>query len=187
MASPSRTVTKIVIALAAVSSSLVQAQDRPDVPPGESLQAPAFDPRGVRPLYLVTYFNSTPSHDPLVPAAGTVVSVTNLTREICNVSVEWFLGFAQDPICSSNFALDANVTAEFCTRDLPSFVSCDSTCEPPLEFGEGRAIVGADCNRLGLSGRVHYVTGVPEGQEENGLLAITDSKIVRMRTGNQGD
>jgi hypothetical protein len=52
MASPSRTVTKIVIALAAVSSSLVQAQDRPDVPPGESLQAPAFDPRGVRPLYL---------------------------------------------------------------------------------------------------------------------------------------
>jgi hypothetical protein len=111
--------------------------------------------------------------------------VTNLIRELCNVSVEWFLGFARDPICSSNFALDANVTAEFCTRDLPSFVSCDSTCEPPLEFGEGRAIVGADCNRLGLSGRVHYVTGLPEGQEENGLLAITDSKIVRVRTGKQ--
>ena len=91
---------------------------------------------------------------------------------MCNVSVEWFLGFAtnDNPSCTTNFALDADITVDFCSRDLPGAVTvCNSICDPELEFDEGRAIVGASCRKIGLSGRVYYT-----GENDTDVQAITD-------------
>jgi hypothetical protein len=188
MTSPSRNAAKFVMTLGAASSllfALLYPDPRSEVQAEDRLEAlHDFDPSKVKPRYLVTYMNSTHSHDPLVPAQATVVSVTNLTREVCNVSVEWFLGDDR-PICTTNFALNAAFSATFCTRDLPIFVSCNVICDPSLEFGQGTGIVGADCKKIGVSSRVYVIEGVPE--DENDLLAISDSKIVRVDVGNQGD
>jgi hypothetical protein len=134
----------------------------------------------LEPRYLVTYMKSILDR---APDSATAVSVTNLTREPCHVSLEWFRGFDtnDNPSCVTNFLVDADVTADFCSRDM-LFTTCNSTCDPELDFHEGRAIVGTNCKKIGVSGRVYYI-----GENFADLVAITDSKIVRVDVGNRGD
>lgn len=200
MATMSQYAGKIVIALAVASCGLlalvhpnwgseVRAQDYPetdDVAPGAehwSSDLPAFDPHQVKRRYLVTYIKSNIIS---VPSSATVVSVTNLTREVCHVSVEWFRGLTDtndNPSCITDFTLGADLTADFCSRDLPTGVtSCNSICDPELDFHEGRALVGASCEAIGVSGRVYYT-----GEDDTDLEAITDPKIIRVEVGSQGD
>jgi hypothetical protein len=189
---------KIVITIVAASCGLLalacpdwRAQVRaegyaetewPDLPPGGTYDGPPYDDRHVEPRYLVTYMISDRFN---APNSASVVSVTNLTQEVCHVSVEWFRGFDtnENPSCVTDFALGSDFTADFCSRDLPAGVTVrNSTCDPELDFHEGRSIVGASCDAIGVSGRVYYT-----GRDDTDLEAITDSKIVRLDVGNQGD
>ena len=189
MATMAQYARKFVIALAAGSCGLlafVNSSEADDVAPGEEYSTtdlPPFDSEAVKRKYLVTYMKSNVEE---VPRSATVVTVTNLTREICDVSVEWFRGLSDtndEPSCITDFTLEPDLTADFCSRDLPGGVTtCNSICDPELDFHEGRAIVGASCKAIGVSGRVYYA-----GEDDSDLLAITDSKIVDFKDGNEGD
>lgn len=196
MASLSQRAAKVAITLALLYPawmSEARAQDsieadQPDLSPGEGSEELSFDGRHVEPRYLVTYVSSvTPDGLPVdadldTPRSATVVSVTNLTRAFCDVSVEWFRGRVATPDCVTNLALAPGLSGNFCSRTLPDFVvTCSSRCEEI--FFEGRAIVSTSCHRIGLSSRVYYAAP----QNDKDLLAITDSKIVRVNVGNRGD
>jgi hypothetical protein len=190
MAPLSQTAAKFVITLFAACcvalfyvnpESEVRAQDRPDFAPGESPERLEFDSSRVKRLYLVTFMSSEKT-DFSVPSSATVVSVTNLTSGVCDVSVEWFKGFApENPVCVLNSALGAGVTTDFCSRFLPiSVTACDPVCA--LVLDQGKAIVGSSC-RIGVSARVYYTAA----EDDTDVLAITDSNIVRVDVGNRGD
>lgn len=57
------------------------------------------------------------------------------------------------------------------------------TCAPEFTFHEGKAMVYANCLRLGVSARVYYTTG----GNDSAVTAISDSKIVHINQGNLGD
>jgi len=56
-------------------------------------------------------------------------------------------------------------------------------CNPELNYHQGRAIINSMFPEIGVSSRVYYT----EGSEDDELLAIMDSKIVRFGRGKQGD
>jgi hypothetical protein len=193
MATMAKCARKTVIALAAGSCgllALVNSSEADDVAPGEQYSTtglPPFDSEAVKRKYLVTYMKSHNLENvDEPPRSATVVTVTNLTQEICHVSVEWFRGLSDtndEPSCITDFTLEPDLTADFCSRDLPIGVTtCNSICDPELDFHEGRAIVGASCKAIGVSSRVYYA-----GEDDIDLLAITDSKIVDFKDGNEGD
>jgi hypothetical protein len=159
-----------------------RAEDRPDAFPGESPEILDFDWSGVRRRFLVTFMSSEKT-DFSVPSSATVVSVTNLTSRVCDMSVAWFKGFApENPVCVLDFAANAGETVDFCSRALPiSVTACDPVCA--LVLDQGKAIVGSSCSRIGVSARVYYTA--PE--DDSDVLAITDSKIVGVGVGNKGD
>jgi hypothetical protein len=176
--------------------------DRDDLGEEPEYEGPAFSPEDVVPRYLVTFVKSRVARvlargriQPVAarqPTSATVVSVTNLSDEVCDVSVAWVPGLNPNSgaVCSTDVALEPEVTAGFCSlgvrNDLATF--CTAICDPPLSGRrnqgppmEGRAIVASSCTNIGVSGRVYYVTSRPAA------LAITDSKVIRLDTGNLGD
>jgi hypothetical protein len=135
------------------------------------------------PRYLVTYMNSQTRGK---IRSATVVSVTNQSNAINRVFVSFYKGFSTNatPVCVCAFAIPPEFTIDFSSRDLPSEITtCNSVCNPPLEFDEGRAIVSSMWPEIGVSSRVYYTAG----ERDNELLAITDSKIVAFGKGNSGD
>jgi hypothetical protein len=131
--------------------------------------------------YLVTFIKSRTT-DPIRTA--TVVSVTNQTSRTCHVSIEWFRGFDPTLECTTTFNVDAGFQIDFCSRQLPdSLTTCNATCAPDLTFHEGKAVVSANCEQIGVSARVYYTRGSADDE----VAAISDSKIVRFDEGNRGD
>jgi hypothetical protein len=165
-------------------------------PAGTMGQDDGSTPKGLRPeamragedifgkliaRYLVTFIKSRTT-DPIRTA--TVVSITNQTRKTCQVAVDWFQGFNPAPVCATAFSLDAGFTTDFCSREIPDpLTTCNATCAPELTFDEGKAVVNASCEDIGVSARVYYT----RGDDDNELSAISDSKIVRFGEGNRGD
>jgi len=135
------------------------------------------------PRYLVTYMNSQ-TGGPI--RAATVVSVTNQANRTNRVSVSYFKGFTDNasPVGATSFAIPPDFTVDFSSRDLPTVLTvCNSVCSPELVFDEGRAIVSSVLPEIGVSSRVYYTAG----ERDTELLAITDSKVVVMGRGNDGD
>jgi hypothetical protein len=172
----------VVGLLSHVDITGAQEEDAAPTPPTEGGVVAFFSPdQGVQRRYLVTYMKSRVG----ALSSATAVSVTNLTPDVCHVTVEWFRGFDpnNNPSCITGFSLNADVTADFCSRVLNNeLTSCNAVCNPALDFHEGRAIVGASCRRIGVSGRVYYT-----GTDQIDLRAITDSKIVALSAGSRGD
>ena len=135
------------------------------------------------PRYLVTYMNSQTRGR---IRSATVVSVTNQSNAINRVFVSFFKGFSPNsaPVGVCAFAIPPEFTVDFSSRDLPTEITtCNSVCNPPLEFDEGRVIVSSMWPEIGVSSRVYYTAGDDDRQ----LLAITDSKVVVFGKGNIGD
>ncbi len=142
---------------------------------------PIFIP--ATPRYLVTYMNSQ-TEDRI--RSATVTTVTNQSDSTCRVAVSYFKGFTKNlsPVCSTNFSISPDFTVDFCSRNLPGpITTCNSTCSPELTFDEGRAIVSSNCREIGVSSRVYYISGA----NDDGISAISDSKIVKIGSGNNGD
>lgn len=135
------------------------------------------------PRYLVTYMNSQTGDR---VRSATVVSVTNQAERPIRVVVTWFKGFSDNssPVGATSFAIPADFTVDFSSRDLPGTLTvCNAVCNPELVFDEGRAIVSSTHAAIGVSSRVYYTSGDRDEQ----LLAITDSKVVVFAKGNNGD
>lgn len=136
--------------------------------------------------YLVTYIKSRAD----APRSGTVVSVTNQSKQSCDVKIDWFTGFTPDtPACSTTAVVDPGVEFDFCSRDvLSNITTCNSTCAPELTFTEGNAIVssnkGQACSGIGVDSRVYYTTGETS---DTGVAAVSNPKIIRAGQGNRGD
>jgi len=136
-----------------------------------------------KPRYLVTYMHSETGGR---IRSATVVSVTNQSALTNRVFVSYFLGFTDNttPVCVCAFAIPPDFTVDFCSRDLPTALTvCNCVCDPELVFDEGRAVVSSMWPEIGVSSRVYYTSG----DDDTGLLAITDSKIVAFGQGNNGD
>jgi hypothetical protein len=133
--------------------------------------------------YLVTYMNSqTRSRI----RSATVVSVTNQSSATNQVFVSYFKGLTSNssPVCVCAYSIPPDFTIDFCSRDLPIEITCcNCVCSPALDYDEGRAIVSSMLPQIGVSSRVYYT----EGDKDEKLLAITDSKIVVFGKGNIGD
>ena len=135
------------------------------------------------PRYLVTYMKSNTSGP---TRTGTVVTVTNQAPHINRVFVYYYRGFSNNssPDCVSALAIPPDFTVDFGSRNLPSLLTTlNSVCNPELTFHEGRVIVSSMFPEIGVSSRVYYT----RGDDDDELLAITDSKLVRFGGGNQGD
>jgi len=75
-------------------------------------------------------------------------------------------------------------TIDFATRSLPdTLTATNSVPSPELTFDEGRAIVSSRLPQIGVSSRIYYTAG----DDDEELLAITDSKVVRFGQANHGD
>ncbi|MBK6904529.1 MAG: hypothetical protein IPH04_17435 [Saprospirales bacterium] len=130
--------------------------------------------------YLVTFMSSNTSGR---VRSGTVVSVTNQSRNSNRVVVSFFRGFSNSPE-TCTFTIPAGMTADFATRDLPNDLTvANALPTPELTFHEGRAIVSSVHPEIAVSSRVYYTSGANDEQ----LLAISDSKIVAIGEGNRGD
>ena len=133
------------------------------------------------PRFLVTFMRSDTSGR---IRSGTVVTVTNLQPVPNRVSVAFYRGFSNSPACVCTMTIPPEFTVDFCSRPLPDVLTtCNCTGSSGLEFHEGRAIISSLYPRLGVSSRVYYTSGA----EDQDLLAITDSKIVDITQGNQGE
>ncbi|ODS22449.1 hypothetical protein AB835_14105 [Candidatus Endobugula sertula] len=137
----------------------------------------------ITPRYLITYMNSQTRGR---IRSATVVSVTNQANRPNRVTVAYFKGFVNNsaPAGSTTFSIPPDFTVDFCTRGLPGEITtCNSVPNPELVFDEGRAIVSSERPEIGVSARVYYT----EGDKDEQLLAITDSKVVNFNQANVGD
>lgn len=136
-----------------------------------------------QPRYLVTYMNSQTGGR---ARSATVVSITNQSARTNLVTVTWFKGFSDNssPVGITSFSIPPDYTVDFGSRDLPPELTVvNSVCNPELVFDEGRAIVSSRLPEIGVSARVYYTNG----DRDETLNAITDSKIVAFGKGNNGD
>ncbi|MGW6132029.1 hypothetical protein ACWFNE_18565 [Cellulomonas sp. NPDC055163] len=135
------------------------------------------------PRYLVTYMNSQTGGR---VRSATVVTVTNQSKQTNRVTVSWFKGFSDDssPVGQSTFSIPPDYTVDFATRSLPGEITVtNSVPAPELTFDEGRGLVSSTYREIGVSARVYYA----RGDDDLDLMAITDSKVVRIDEGNVGD
>ena len=135
------------------------------------------------PRYLVTFMRSQTG----VPVrSATVVSVTNQAPRPNLVTVSWFLGFSDNssPVGTATMIIPPDFQVDFGSRSLPSELTVvNAVPSPELTFDEGRAIVSSRLPEIGVSARLYYTSGDNDEQ----LLAISDSKVVVFGQGNHGD
>jgi hypothetical protein len=166
--------------------ALMIAPARAQAPDGSdraSRAAPAL-PGGDVARYVVTYMNSDTFTS---PRTATVISITNNSSATCRTSVDWKVGFL-GVACTTVLTLAPGQTGEHCSRPLSTGdLVCNATCSPALTAIEGNAIVGSTnngaCAAIALEGRTFYTTGSTDAT----LNAISQSKVVKVRTGNAGD
>ena len=155
----------------------------------DSDEAASEVPAGQTARYLVTFIKSNTSTTALRTAS--VVTVTNQGTATCNISVDWFAGLSTAIVTTTNLAVSAGHTVDFCSRTIPSGITtCNATASPSQTFLEGRARVAStnsttlnNCHRIGVSARVYYT----QTTSDSPVSAITDSNIVRVNSGNNGD
>ncbi len=136
------------------------------------------------PRYLVTYMKSNTADD--ATRTATVVTVTNQSNLINRVFVTFFKGLTDDssPVGAVAFAVPPQNTIDFGSRSLPtSLTTVNGVPDPELTLDEGRAIVSSMWPEIGVSARIYYT----EGERDERLLAITDSKVVVYGGRNKGD
>jgi hypothetical protein len=180
----------LVLAVSGVLLNSVLAQEYP-YPDESSDTDVAIAPEyyeGV-PRYLVTYARSQTGGG---IRSATVVTVTNPSSAACSVQVEFFTDAQTIPVCTINQTVNPGIVRQFCSRTLPNTITnCGGVgriCSPELTGGaQGRAVVSSDpvtCP-LGVDARVYYTTaGTPP---DTAISAISNSKIVNVNTGNEGD
>jgi hypothetical protein len=177
----------VVVLFAPVALSQARAPDQP-AEEGIQMVSPMV-PVGQTARYTVSYFRSDTNS---AIRSATVVTVTNQFSGNCNVSVEFFKGFAPtSPVCTLNLTLGPGVTADYCSRGIPDgLTTCNATCSPASTFDEGKARVNSTtntttifCGKLAVSSRTYYTAGTLDDT----LLSITDNKIVKVAAGNNGD
>jgi hypothetical protein len=84
----------------------------------------------------------------------------------------------------TTLVIPPDFTVDFASRNIPGELTVvNSVCNPELVFDEGRAIVSSRQPEIAVSSRVYYTPGDADLE----LLAITDSKVVRLDEGNKGD
>ena len=116
--------------------------------------------------------------------SATVVSITNQSSLTNQVLVSYYRGLAYTTVCVCSYSIPPELTIDFCSRKLPIEITCcNCVCNPELNYDEGRVIVSSRYPEIGVSSRVYYT----EGAEDSQMLAITDSKIVAIGQGNNGD
>ena len=136
-----------------------------------------------RPRYLVTFMRSLTGFQ---IRSATVVTVTNQAPRPNPVSVSYFLGLTDNtsPVGATSLVIPPDFTIDFATRSLPdTLTATNSVPSPELTFDEGRAIVSSRLPQIGVSSRIYYTAG----DDDEELLAITDSKVVRFGQANHGD
>jgi hypothetical protein len=157
------------------------ARLRRHVEQGELEQVTAAIPAA--PRYLVTFMRSQTG----VPIrSATIVSVTNQSPKPNLVTVSWFLGFSDNssPVGTASMIIPPDFEVDFGSRDLPGELTVVNVLpSPELVFDEGRAIVSSWLPEIAVSARLYYTSGDNDEQ----LLAITDSKVVLFGQGNHGD
>ena len=118
---------------------------------------------------------------------ATAISVTNLGRNDCEVSVDWFRAKIQAADCNTSLIISAGQQRIFCSRLVSNdvFELCDATCEPELTFNQGYAIVNSDkskkCRQLAVSPRIFYTNS-----KDSSLLGVSNPKVVNLK-GNRGE
>jgi hypothetical protein len=135
------------------------------------------------PRYLVTYMNS---QTPVQNRSATVVSITNQSGFDNRVSVSFFKGFSTDgdPVGVASFIIPPEFTVDFGSRVLPNDLTVvNAVSDPELTFDEGRAVVSSEFPEIGVSARVYYT----HGDQDERLVSITDSGVVKYGEGNHGD
>ncbi len=104
----------------------------------------------------------------------TDVSVTNRSRNTCEVRVDFYIGNG-DLACTAPITeILPGQTFDFCTRGN-TITICNSIC-PPLTFSwEGRAVVLSDkqCRDIAVDARVMYTNS------SNVLVGVSNSNIVK--------
>lgn len=152
---------------------------------GEFEALPGIVGMQMRPRYLVTYMNSQTRDNG--KRSATIVSVTNQSNSTIKVCVTFFKGLTDDssPVGTAVYAIPAQWTIDFGSRRLPNveWTCVNAWPTPELTYDEGRAIVSSTRPEIGVSARVYYTAG----EEDERLLAITDSKVVVYGQGNSGD
>jgi len=139
---------------------------------------------GQVPRYVATYMASQTGPS---PRSATVVSITNNSSSVCGTSVDWKVGFGSVS-CTTTLSLAPGQTGEHCSRSLNSGLAvCNATCSPELTAIEGNATIGsssgAPCAAMAVSARTFYTTGTSD-QTLNG---VSDTNLVRVGAGNNGD
>ncbi len=138
-----------------------------------------YVPPLIVPRYLVTYMKSSTTSQ---IRSATVVTITNQSPNPNWVMVSYF--DVCSLVASSFWSIPSGCTIDFGTRPLPGELTfVEALPNNILNSHEGRAVVSSFLPEIGVSARVYYTLG----QEDERLLAITDSKIVRYGQGNAGD
>ena len=157
------------------------ARLRRHIEAGELEEVPAALPG--TPRYLVTFMRSQTG----VPIrSATIVSVTNQSPKPNLVTVSWFRGFTDNssPVGITSMIIPPDFQVDFGSRNLPGDLTVvNAIPSPELTFDEGRAIVSSQLPEIGVSVRLYYTSGDNDEQ----LLAISDSKVVVFGQGNHGD
>ncbi len=116
--------------------------------------------------YQVNYFRSRSMG---AIQSATVISITNHSRESCNVDVTWLSLFSAVDCTQPTVPIGADQTQQFCSRAIdPSITFCLQSCT--LEDNEGRVevalrnTVSPEClNNLTLDSRVYFINVQTQG------------------------
>ena len=134
------------------------------------------------PRYLVTFMRSQTGS---AIRSATVVSVTNQASRPNLVTISWFLGFSDNssPAGTASMIIPPDFQVDFGSRSLNSELTVvNAVSAPELTFSEGRAIISSRLPEIGVSARLYYTSGDQDEQ----LLAISDSSVVVFGQGNHG-
>ena len=99
--------------------------------------------------------------------------------------MSWFAGFSDNssPAGTASMIIPPDFQVDFGSRALPSELTVvNALPSPELTFDEGRAIVSSRLPEIGVSARLYYTSG----EQDDQLLAITDSSVVVFGQGNHG-
>jgi hypothetical protein len=170
--------------VAASSGASAQLASNAD---GSGPQTRLFTPQvavGQVPRYVATYMASQTGPS---PRSATVISITNNSSSVCGTSVDWKVGFG-GVSCTTTLSLAPGQTGEHCSRSLNSGLAiCNATCSPELTAIEGNAIIGSTsgtpCAAIAVSARTFYTTGTSDLT----LNGVSDTNLVRVASGNNGD
>ena len=105
----------------------------------------------------------------------TDVSVTNRSRNTCEVRVDFYTGNGNLVCIAPIKEILPGQTFDFCTRGNSNTL-CNSICPSPGFAWEGRAVVLSDkpCRDIAVDARVMYTNS------SNAVVGVSNSNVVRM-------